>query len=234
MSATTEPTAAPTRTLSEADSKSFLEPFGLPIAPERVVATASEAVAAAAEVGLPVVAKLCGDAIAHKTERGLVRLNLGDAAAVESAATDLLAAALPDDGEVGVLIAPMVAGNREFIAGLSFDPQFGMTVMVGVGGVLAEAIADVAIGLVPITTADAHSMIESLESQALLGPFRGEPAVDRDALAATLVALSDAAAAHPELVSVDLNPLIISGGTPIAVDALVEVCAANEPQEGTH
>lgn len=234
MSATNAPYDASTRTLSEAESKRFLEPFGLPIAPERVAATAAEAAQAATEIGFPVVAKLCGDAIAHKTERGLVRLNLRDAAAAEHAASQLLAAARPEDGQVGVLVAPMVAGTREFIAGLSHDAQFGMTVMVGVGGVLAEAIADVAIGLVPITTGDAHSMIDSLESQALLGPFRGEPAVDRDALAATLVALSDAATERPDLVSVDLNPLIISDGAPVAVDALVEVRCAAESQEGTH
>lgn len=209
-------------TLSEAESKQFLAPYGLPIAPERIVATPDDAADAAAELGFPVVAKLCGDAIAHKTERGLVRLNLSSTDAVRDAAADLLAAARPEDGDVSVLVAPMISGTREFIAGLTLDPQFGMTVMVGVGGVLAEAIADVSIGLVPITADDAGAMIDALESQALLGEFRGEPAVDREALIGALVALSDAAQAHPELVSVDLNPLIISNGRPIAVDALVE------------
>ncbi|NLA34834.1 MAG: carboxylate--amine ligase [Actinobacteria bacterium] len=234
MSATIPSTDSRTRTLSEADSKRFLEPFGLPIAPERVVSTPAAAAGAAAEVGFPVVAKLCGDNIAHKTERGLVRLNLRDAASVDAASRELLAAARPEDGDVGVLIAPMVSGTREFIAGLTLDPQFGMTVMVGVGGVLAEAIADVSIALVPITAAEAHSMIDALDSQALLGPFRGEPAVDRGALAATLLALSDAASAHAELVSVDLNPLIIADGAPVAVDALVEVRISDDAQEGTH
>lgn len=223
MSASTSTQGARTRTLSEADSKEYLAAFGLPIAPERVVSTPAEAAAVASELGFPVVAKLCGDTIAHKTERGLVRLGLRDAAAVEAAATELLAAARPEDGEVGVLVAPMISGTRELIAGLSRDPQFGMTVMVGVGGVLAEAIADVAVGLVPLSTADAHAMIDALESQRLLGEFRGEPALDRDALAAVLVALSDAATARPELESVDLNPLIVADGRPIAVDALVEI-----------
>ena len=215
------------RTLSEAESKEFLAPYGLPIAPEQVSATAAVAASAAARIGFPVVAKLCGDTIAHKTERGLVRLNLTDAAAVESAATDLLAAARPEDGEVGVLVAPMISGNRELIAGLSLDEQFGMTVMLGVGGVLAEAIADVSIRLIPITPADAEAMLDDLASRALLGEFRGEPPVDRAAVVATLMALNDAAVAHPELVSVDLNPLIISSGRPVAVDALVEL---GEPQ----
>jgi acetyl-CoA synthetase (ADP-forming) len=100
-----------------------------------------------------------------------------------------------------------------------------MTVMLGVGGVLAEAIADVAFRLVPITRVDAEDMIDDLVVQRLLGPFRGEPAVDRDRLVDVLVGLSDAAAAHPELVSADVNPLIVVDGAPVAVDALVELRA---------
>ncbi len=118
-------------TLSEADSKALLARFGLPVLAERLADDLDGAVSAADALGYPVVAKLCGDHIAHKTERGLVRLNLGDAAAVRAAAADLLAAATVEDGDVAVLVAPMVKGNRELIAGLADDPQFGMTVMVG-------------------------------------------------------------------------------------------------------
>lgn len=217
------PPSPATTTLSEADSKAFLAPFGVPLLAERVVPDVAGAVAAADELGYPVVAKLCGDAIAHKTERGLVRLGLGDAAAVTEAATELLAAARPEDGEVAVLVAPMVRGTRELIAGIATDPQFGPTVMVGVGGVLAEAVADVAIRLVPLERTDAEEMIEDLASQALLGPFRGEPAVDRGVVADVIVALSAVVEAHPEVVSVDLNPLVVVDGRPVAVDALVEV-----------
>lgn len=212
-----------TTTLSEADSKAFLQPFEVPLLSEMVVSDADAAVDAANRLGYPVVAKLCGDAIAHKTERGLVRLGLTDADAVATAALELLHAATPDDGDVAVLVAPMVRGSRELIAGVATDPQFGPTVMVGVGGVLAEAVADVAIRLAPITRTDANDMIDDLSSQALLGPFRGEPAVDREALADVLVALSAVVASHPEVVSVDLNPLVVVDGTPVAVDALVEV-----------
>ncbi len=101
--------APPTHTLSEAASKALLAGHGIPVLGERIVATAADAAAAATELGYPVVAKLCGDRIAHKTERGLVRLNLRDAGAVEDAAAALLAAATPADGEVGVLVAPMVS-----------------------------------------------------------------------------------------------------------------------------
>jgi acetyl-CoA synthetase (ADP-forming) len=212
-------------TLSEADSKRLLAQHGVPVLDERLVASPDEAATAAAAIGFPIVAKLCGAAIAHKTERDLVRLGLADEAAVRAAAADLLAAATPEDGDVGVLVAPMVSGKRELIAGLSDDPTFGPTVMLGVGGILAEAVADVTFRLVPITAVDAEEMIDDLETQRLLGPFRGEPEVDRTKLVDVLVGLSDAAVAHPEIASADVNPLIIVDGAPVAVDALVETVA---------
>lgn len=215
----------PTRTLSEVESKAVLAAHGVPVAPERLVATPEEAVAAAEELGYPVVAKLCGDAIAHKTERGLVRLRLVDADAVRAAAADLFAAARPNDAVTGVLVAPMLAGNRELIAGLVRDPQFGMAVMIGVGGILAEAVADVAFRLVPVSRVDADELIDDLVTQRLLGSFRGEPAIDRDRLADVVLGLSRAAEADPTIVSADLNPLIVVDGVPVAVDALVEVAA---------
>jgi len=210
-------------TLSEAASKELLGAHGVPFPDERVVATADAAVAAAGEIGFPVVAKLGGDAIAHKTERGLVRLGLTSAEQVHDAARSLLAAARPEDGDVHVLVAPMLRATRELIAGLHDDPQFGMTVMLGVGGVLAEAVADVSFRLVPITRTDAEDMLDDLALQPLLGPFRGEPAVDRAAVADVLVALSAVAAERPDVASADLNPLLVVDGRPVAVDALVEL-----------
>jgi acetyl-CoA synthetase (ADP-forming) len=210
-------------TLSEADSKALVAAYGIPVPEERVVATAAEAVEAAAAIGFPVVVKLNGDAIAHKTERGLVRLQLADAAAVEAAAAELLAAATPEDGPVGLLVAPMLRGNRELIAGVHLDPQFGPTVMLGIGGILAEAVADVAFRLAPLTAVDAEELVDDLRTQSLLGPFRGEPAVDRDALVAVLTGLGALATERGDVTAVDLNPLIVVDGRPIAVDALVEV-----------
>jgi acetyl-CoA synthetase (ADP-forming) len=176
----------------------------------------------AVAMGLPVVVKLCGEAIAHKTERGLVRLSLGSAGDVQAAATELLNAATADDGPVELLVSTMLRGNRELIAGMVRDPQFGPCVMLGVGGVLAEAVADVAFRLAPLGDLDARELMDDLGTQAILGAFRGEPAVDRDALAATLCALG-ALASDPGIVSVDLNPLIVVDGVAVAVDALVEV-----------
>jgi acetyl-CoA synthetase (ADP-forming) len=213
------------QTLSEAASKALLAGYGVPVVDEREVVDADGAVRAADELGYPAVVKLCGQEITHKTERGLVRLHLTDAAAVRAAAVDLLGAARPCDGAVSLLVAPMVTGTRELIAGLVHDRQFGMNVMVGLGGVLAEAISDVVFCPAPIAAVDADEMLAALALQAVLGPFRGEPAVDRDALVDVLLALSRLAGDRPDVQAVDVNPLIVVDGRPVAVDALVELAA---------
>ncbi|MDQ3739147.1 MAG: acetate--CoA ligase family protein [Actinomycetota bacterium] len=218
------------QTLSEAASKKVLADFGVPLLDETLVADAEGAVAAARQLGFPVVAKLCGDGIAHKTERGLVRLRLADADAVRTAAGELLDAARPQDGDVGVLVAPMVNGARELIAGTLRDEHFGPTVMFGVGGVAAEAIADVVFRPAPLSEADAGSMIDQLRSRALLEAFRGEAPIDRDRLVATLVGLGRLAAERDDIASVDVNPLLVTAeGRPVAVDALVELRRSDAP-----
>jgi len=212
-----------THTLSESDSKALLAPYGVPFLEERLVGSPDEAAAAATAIGGRVVAKLCGDAIAHKTERGLVRLGLDGPDPTRAAAAALFAAARPEDGPVQVLVAPMVQATRELIAGVTVDEQFGPTVVLGVGGILAEAVADAVVRLVPIGPVDAEDMLDDLATQALLGPFRGEPAVDRAAVVAVLLGLSRAATEVPGLRAVDLNPLMVVDGRPVAVDALVEL-----------
>jgi acetyl-CoA synthetase (ADP-forming) len=210
-------------TLSEAESKQLLARHGIPVPAEVLVAAPEEAVAAAQGIGFPVVVKLCGRDIAHKTERGLVKLGLRDSGAVAAAATELLAAARPEDGDVGLLVAAMVPGSRELIAGFVRDDEFGPCVMVGIGGVLAEALGDVAFRLAPLEAVDADDLVDDLSSQALLGALRGEPAVDRSALAGILLGLAAAGHDDERIRSIDLNPLIVSAGIPVAVDALVEL-----------
>ncbi len=212
-----------TATLAEDASAALLAGYGVPVAPSVRASTPADAARAADGLGYPVVAKLVGDALAHKSERGLVRIGLDDGDAVLRAARELLAAARPADGDVAVLVATMVRGRRELVAGLVRDPQFGPCVMVGIGGVLAEAIADVAFVLAPLDALDAAEAIEALDAQALLGPVRDEPAVDRSALAGVLLALGALAVDRPDVASVDINPLIVVGGRPVAVDALVEL-----------
>lgn len=209
-------------TLSEADSRVLVAAAGVPVSSFVTVTSADEPI----DIEFPVVAKLCGEAIAHKSERGLVRLGINSTDDLKAAITELLAAATPEDGDVSVLVSTMIEGRRELIAGVTTDPQFGPTVMLGFGGILAEAVADVTFRLAPISAVDAGEMIDELASQKLLGEFRGEPAVNRDELITLMVGLSELAAGRDDIEAIDLNPLIIADGHPIAVDALVELTEA--------
>ena len=219
MKRSTEPQ---TWTLSEYESKRVLAGYGCVISQEVIVRDPYEAGRAATEIGFPVVVKLCGARIAHKTERNLVRLGLDTLQAVERAAHALWAQRQDEDGEVSVLVAEMVSGRRELIAGMVRDPQFGPCVLLGLGGILTEALGDVVFAVAPLLHTQARAMVEGMRSQHLLTqPFRGEAPVDLDALAAVLVGLGRLALDRPDIESVDVNPLIVVNGKPIAVDALV-------------
>ena len=215
--------------LSEAASKQLLLPFGVPFAQERVCSTIEQAVEAAGAIGYPVVIKLSGDNIAHKTERGLVRLNIADLDGATRACTDLLSRVTDADGEVSFLVAEMVKGDRELIVGVIKDPQFGYMVALGIGGVFAEAIDDVVLRPLPLTDEQAMLMIDDLDHQSILGPFRGTQPINRQQLASVLTSMSQVCAAHPEIDSLDINPLIArSDGSLVAVDALVGVGHAED------
>jgi len=205
-------------------SKQLLAPFGFPFTSEAIVDTSVEAGDAADAMGYPVVVKLNGSNIAHKTERGLVRLQLGDRAAVEQAALQLLALATVSDGKVQLLVARMIKGSRELIVGMVNDPVFGNTAMLGIGGIFAEVIQDVVFAPLPIDKSRALEMIDALKYKSIMQEFRGEGAVNVGALADALVAMSVACDTHKKIVSIDINPLIVQrDGSLVAVDALVEV-----------
>ena len=218
-----EPVANQT-TLSEAASKQLLVPYGVPFAKEQVCATASQAIAAAEAIGYPVVIKLSGDHIAHKTERGLVRLNIANTAQVEQACGDLMALVTAKDGDVSFLVAEMVKGDRELIIGVINDPQFGYMVALGIGGIFAEAIDDVVLRPLPVSVEQATQMIDEVHHQSILGAFRGSQPIDRVQLAQVLSSMGQVCATHPEIESLDINPLIArSDGSLVAVDALIEI-----------
>lgn len=215
-----------TVTLSEAESRRLVAAHGVPVAPFITATSTDEARRAVAEhpdLSYPVVVKLCGRSIAHKTERGLVRLGVADETGLTLAGEQLLGAATAADGPVELLVSSMITGRRELIAGVTTDPQFGPVLMLGVGGILAEAIRDMAFRLIPVTPVDVEELIADLAGQRLLGEVRGEPAADRGALVDALLALARTAIDVPGIVSIDLNPLILRAGRPVAVDALVEI-----------
>jgi len=218
-----EPVANQT-TLSEAASKQLLVPYGVPFAKEQVCASTAQAIEAADAIGYPVVIKLSGDHIAHKTERGLVRLNIVNTAQVEQACSDLMALVTTKDGDVSFLVAEMVKGDRELIIGVINDPQFGYMVALGIGGIFAEAIDDVVLRPLPVSVEQATQMIDEVHHQSILGAFRGSQPIDRVQLAHVLSSMGQVCATHPEIESLDINPLIArSDGSLVAVDALIEI-----------
>ena len=206
--------------LNAEEARKLLEKFDIALVPERLVRRQSEVVAAAQDIGFPVVVKGMGSSLLHKTDRGLVHLNLLDAKAVENAVQEIVAEAREE--VEGFLIQPHLKGQREFVAGLFQDDQFGPVILFGIGGVFTEAFSDVSFRLAPLTQSDAAEMLEKIRGKALLGDFRGEKAVDRDALVQILLGLSRIGSEHPEISEIDLNPLLItSRGQVRAVDALV-------------
>ena len=210
-------------TLSEHESKQLLADAGIPIPEERLVSSPDEAVSAAEALGYPVAMKLCGRGIAHKTERNLVCLGVASAEEVRRQAAELLEKRRPEESGAGVLVQSMVSGRRELIAGLMRDPQFGPCVMFGLGGVFAELIGDVAFAVAPFDRQDAEDLIHALEHRKILDEFRGEPAVDLAKLAHLLETLGRIGDSRPDVLSIDVNPLILSGSEPVIVDALVEL-----------
>ena len=209
--------------LDELDAKRLLAKVGVPVVAEQVIESADAAADAAETLGYPVVAKGLVPGAIHKTEGGLVRLGLGSAEAVREA-VDALIALAGDRGRV--ILQAQVQGEIELIAGLIRDPQFGPCVMCGFGGVLAEAIGDVRFALAPLSLDDAFRLIDRLRGQTLLNGFRGAPPVDREALARILVSIGNLGAALPRITEIDVNPLMIAAGQPVAVDATVVVDGA--------
>jgi succinyl-CoA synthetase beta subunit len=206
------------KTLSEYDSKLVIQSVGVPVTREKLAHSKAEAVKFAGEIGYPVVAKGCSDKAAHKTEMGLVKLKLANAGEVEKAYDEITGKGIELDG---VLVQEMIRGDREFVIGMSRDPQFGPCVMFGIGGIFTEVIKDVTFRVAPLTELDAEEMIDEIRMKKLLDEFRGSPAVDRKLLVKALVGIGELGYKHEEIAEIDINPLIISGNKPVVVDALV-------------
>ena len=170
--------------LNDSQAKRLLEKFDIVLPPERFVSSRADLAAAADDLGYPVVLKGIGARLMHKTERGLVHLNLTDSNALEKAAQSINTEAGKDLD--GFLLQPHIIGRREFVAGLFQDTQFGPVVMFGIGGVFTEALSDVVFRLAPLTEGDAREMINEIKGKALLGNFRGEKAVNPEELIRTL------------------------------------------------
>ena len=206
------------KTLSEYESSLVIKSAGVEIVPSVLAKTRDEAFQMAEKIGFPVVMKGCSAELAHKTESGMVKLNVGNSEEAARVFDELTAKMKNLDG---VLIQKMVKGSREFVIGLSRDPQFGPCVMFGLGGIFTEALKDVTFRVAPLSKEDALEAIDEIKTKKLLGKFRGSPAVDREALAKALVGIGELGMSCDSIAEIDINPLIICGDKPVAVDALV-------------
>ena len=209
--------------LPEIESLARLETAGLPVLRTDRVADADGAVGAAIDLGFPVVLKIDVVGLAHKSEVGGVRLGLTNAAAVHAVANELLALTLPDGARTRGLLVSRQLGGVELIVGGRRDPTFGPLVMVGLGGILAEVLDDVAIRLAPLDVRTAGEMLDELRGAAILGGARGRDGIDRAAVAGAIVRIGDLLDADPTILELDCNPLISGPDGTAAVDALVVI-----------
>ncbi len=212
---------------NEHGAKQALAAAGVPVLPEKVVASADEAAGAATTMGFPVVLKIVSEDLPHKTEVGGVVLDLPDAAAVKEAHDAMLKRVrgkAPKARIDGVLVSPMRRGGTEMILGAKRDPVFGPVVVVGLGGIFAEILEDVSVRPAPVDEAEAMDMLRSLKAFPVLDGARGRPRADLAAAASAIAALSRFAAAHTgQVAEIDINPLLLlpEGQGAVALDALI-------------
>ncbi|HEA66348.1 MAG TPA: hypothetical protein ENI07_05945 [Desulfobacterales bacterium] len=216
------------QTLSEYDSKRILAEYGIPTTLETVVEAHTGAEAAAERIGYPVVLKVCTAEAVHKTEQGLIELGINDKSKLKQAYERLSLKAWDLGGKI--LVQEMVRGSRELVIGMTRDFHLGPCVMFGLGGIFTEALADVSFRMAPLTDWDAQEMTGEIRSHKILESVRGLKAVDMEMLGRCLKALGQIGLEHPAIRELDVNPLIIRNGQPVAVDALV-VLEKPQPEE---
>ncbi|MGI5939083.1 MAG: acetate--CoA ligase family protein [Thermoleophilia bacterium] len=213
--------------LNEWEAKTLFAAYGIPVPSGALVTTAVEAGEVAERIGGRLAMKAIGADIHHKTEAGLVLLNVeGAEAAAES--FHLLQQRAGSALEA-VLVEQMIVSNREFMVGMKRDPVFGPVVVFGLGGVLTEALGDIAMAVAPLSDLDAAELPGLIKAKRLLEAFRGYPPVDQTALSTILQTVSRMAIEHPEISEIDMNPLLIDGDQPVAADALVILGPVQEP-----
>jgi acetyltransferase len=208
-----------TETIPEAVAKKILSEYGVPSADEQVVRIWSSTLRAAQDLGYPLAMKVHSPTITHKSDIGAVILHINDENTLREA-WEQLTRAFPNDD---LLLQRMVPPGLEIIVGAKRDPVFGPMAAVGLGGVFVEIFQDLALGTCPLENKQAKKMLESLRAYPLLKGYRSNPGVDENSLIAVLLSVSDFMLANPNVVELDINPIIASGDRLTAVDALIRV-----------
>ena len=204
--------------LTEYESKQILASYNIPVTNEILVDSVDDLTKAVKKVGYPVVLKGCSSEITHKTEKNLIRIDIRNEKEAVAAFEEIIASM--NVKQKNVLVQEMVKGQRELVAGLTRDPQFGPCVMFGLGGIFTEILKDISFRIVPLEKRDALEMMKEIRGYKILDAVRGMPAVDLDLLAEILINLGKIGSENENIKEIDINPLIISDSKPIAVDAL--------------
>ncbi len=207
------------KTLSEYEAKQVLAAYDSPVTREVLVKDKARLDAALGKIGFPLVMKGCSADIAHKTEKGLIHVDIRTVTEARKAFRDIMAGLEGFDG--GALIQEMIKGRRELVMGLTRDPQFGPCVMFGLGGIFTEILRDVSFRRAPLTLRDAREMMQDIKGRKILDAVRGMEAADADTLAQMLINLGQIGLDFDSVMEIDLNPVILSGAKPVVVDALM-------------
>jgi acyl-CoA synthetase (NDP forming) len=205
--------------LSEYESKQVLAAYQIPVTREILVDDVKDLTAATQEIGYPVVLKACSSEIAHKTEKGLIRVDIRNDKEARAAFEEIMSKI--EGAGHGVLVQEMVKGKRELVIGLTRDVQFGPCVMFGLGGIFTEILKDISFRIAPIEKRDALEMMHDIKGYKILEDVRGMEAVDLDMLADILINVGQIGLENEKVKEIDINPVIISGNKPVAVDALI-------------
>ncbi|MFM9941981.1 MAG: acetate--CoA ligase family protein [Hyphomicrobiaceae bacterium] len=218
-------TVPKTKTLNEAVSLAMMAKAGLTVVPHRLCRTAQEAAAAWRNLGGAVAVKGCSSDLPHKSEYGLVALGLDDEDRIKAAFTDMRAKVEKAKASFdGVIVARMTKGRRELMIGAHRDPFFGPVIVVGDGGKYVEAMPDTVILMPPFTVKEAQAAFAGLRCAPVLHGVRGEPPMDLEAIAQAAVSVAALMARDPQILSLDMNPLMLQdqGKGYAVVDAVVE------------
>ena len=207
------------RALSEFDSKQLLSAYGIPVARGAIGRDWNETRKAASSIRYPVVLKFCSPEVTHKTEKNLIEIDIRDEKGLHEAYQRISKDV--KDADKGFLVEEMIKGSRELVIGMTRDPQFGPCVMFGLGGIFTEILNDVCFRVAPIEKRDALEMMQEIKAHKILQPIRGMEAVDLDKLSQSIISLGKIGLENESVDQIDVNPLIIKRGKPIAADALV-------------
>lgn len=207
----------------ESDAKRMLSDYGISTTRFQVATDAEEAICCAEQLGYPVVLKALSPRVVHKSDAGGVMLNLLNAAQVQRAFMEIKANVNQFDPDASVIIQEMVKPGFEFIIGMTTDPHFGAVILSGIGGIFTELLEDVSFGLIPLDEEHAWRMLRSLRGYSLMDGFRGQTGIDKNALIDMMLGVSHLVEENPQIVELDLNPVIVNEHSAIVADARMVV-----------